>query len=376
VIGEIRISRGALRRNAETLRALVAPAKCAFVVKSNAYGHDLVETALAIEPLASMLCVYNVEEAIDLREGGITAPLLVMGPIPSAALRDALQTGAALALWDVRAYLRDVVNAARAYHRPIEAHIKLNTGVNRFGLEARDAPDALEAYLVHPELNVAGIFSHLASVEEMDSPYTTLQLERFSNALAGMQPMLAHKGLKPTAHIAASAAAMLLPQTRFDLVRAGIALYGLWPSPQVRAALDGRVALEPALSFLSSLVAVRDIARGEPIGYGCTFHASEAMRVGVVPLGYADGIPRALSNVGAFAVEGTLCPIVGRVCMNVTLIDITAVPTAHTGSSVTLIGSDGSATVSADDWADWAGTINYEIVARLPAELARIHIEG
>jgi alanine racemase len=255
-------------------------------------------------------------------------------------------------------------------------HLKLNPGVNRFGLEAHDASDALEAYVVHPELHIAGIFSHLASVEELDSPHTTLQMQRFNNAIVSMQPLLAQHNLKPVAHIAASAAAMLLPQTRLDLVRAGIALYGLWPSPQVRDALASQgVALEPALSFVSSLVAVRDVAQGESIGYGCTFHAPSAMRIGVVPLGYADGIPRALSNAGAFLVGGTSCPIVGRVCMNVTLIDITAVPAAHAGAPVTLIGRDGEATVTADDWALWADTINYEIVARLPSELSRTHDE-
>jgi alanine racemase len=374
VIGRLHVSTSALRRNAETLRALVAPAKCAFVVKSNAYGHGLVETALAIEPLAAALCVYAVEEAVALREGGVTAPILILGPVPPDALADAMLARAQIALWDVHGYLRDVLTTASVHHRPIDAHVKLNTGVNRFGLDPRDAVDAIEEYLKHPELNIAGVFSHLASVEELDSPYTELQIQRFLKALTGMQPLFAQRNLQPTTHIAASAAAMLFPQTRMDLVRVGIALYGLWPSPQIRDALDGQdVALEPALSFVSSLATVREVARGEPIGYGCTYHAANAMRVGVVPLGYADGIPRALSNAGAFAVDGALCPIVGRVCMNVTLIDLSEARGAHTGSPVTLIGHDGQAVVSADDWAGWAGTINYEIVARLPAEMPRSH---
>jgi len=155
-------------------------------------------------------------------------------------------------------------------------------------------------------------------------------------------------------------------------VRFGIALYGLWPSPLTREAMEGTgLTLRPALSFHSTLVAERSVRAGEPIGYGCTLHAPHEMRVGLVPFGYADGVPRALSNKGAFAVAGARAPIVGRVCMNVTLLDITHIPAARPGSHVTLIGNDGDASVTADDWAEWAETINYEIVARLPAGLPR-----
>jgi len=376
VIGRLEISTSALRRNADTLRALVAPSKCAFVVKSNAYGHGLIETALAIENLSAAICVYAVEEAVALREGGISVPLLILGPVPPELLTDAIYANAQVALWDVHGYLRDVVTAARDQHGRVDVHVKINTGVNRYGLEAHDAVDAIEEYLRHPELRVAGVFSHLASAEERDSAYTTLQNDRFAKVLASVAPLFAQREIAPTAHIAASAAAMLFPQTRLDLVRVGIALYGLWPSPQIREALDGQgIALEPALSFVSSLAATRDVVAGETIGYGGSYRAAQPTRIGVVPLGYADGIPRALSNTGAFAIDGALCPIVGRVAMNATMLDLTRAPNARVGSPVTLIGSDGDACVGADDWARWANTINYEIVARLPAALPRAFIE-
>lgn len=177
-------------------------------------------------------------------------------------------------------------------------------------------------------------------------------------------------------HIAASAAAMLWPKTRLDMARIGIALYGLWPSPQTRIAMNGaKFELEPALSFTTRLAVVREVEAGTPIGYGCTYHAPKATRIGVVPLGYADGIPRLLSNRGAFVAGGARCPIVGRVCMNMTMIDLAGAPQVKPGDPVTLIGSEGAASVTADDWGDWAETINYEIVTRLPEHLTRIFEE-
>jgi alanine racemase len=374
MFGTIQVSTAALRRNAEALRALVTPAKTTFVVKSNAYGHGLVETALAVEPQSTYLGVYGVEEALELRDGGITAPILILGPVPPKDLPDALAAKCEIALWDVGAYVAQVVGAARKRHLRAPVHVKINTGVNRFGLDPHDALDAIDMYLQHRDLAVAGIFSHLAAAEEFDSPFTMLQLERFAKIVSRSAPSFEDLGTKPLEHIAASAAAMLWAQTRLDMVRIGIALYGLWPSEQTREAMNGAgLELVPALSYLTKLVATRSVAAGSPVGYGCSYHATHDMRLGVVPLGYADGIPRALSNTGAFVVDGVRCPIVGRVAMNATMIDITTAVAAHTGSRVTLIGHDGAASVTADDWARWDDTINYEIVARLPVHIPRTH---
>jgi alanine racemase len=278
-----------------------------------------------------------------------------------------------IALWDTRSYLRDVANTARRRNGRFPVHVKINTGVARLGLEPQDAVDAIEDYARISEVETAGIFSHLAAAEELDSPFTTAQIERFERVLQAAEPSLERKGIRPIRHIAASAAAMLWPQTRLDMARIGIALYGLWPSPETRIAMNGaRFDLQPALSFTSHLAAVRHVEAGTPIGYGCSYHAPKRTRIGIVPLGYADGIPRLLSNRGAFAVAGARCPIVGRVCMNMTMIDLAQAPQAKPGDAVTLIGSDAGGAVSADDWAGWAETINYEIVTRLPAHLPRV----
>lgn len=375
MIGCIRISIDALRKNARALRDLVAPARASFVVKSNAYGHGLVDVAQAVEPFADRLCVYSIDEAIELHDAGVKRPIFVMGPIESADLEEAVARKFEIALWDTGGYLRTLCEAARAKHERAAVHVKLNTGVARLGLEPLSAADALEDYVRLPEIEIAGIFSHLAAAEELDSPFTMEQLEKFEQATRGADALFQTRGVYPVRHIAASAAAMLWPQTRLDMVRIGIALYGLWPSPQTRIAMNGNnFELEPALSFETRLVAARTVEAGTPIGYGCSFHAPKRMRIGVIPLGYADGIPRSFSNRGAFALGGARSPIVGRVCMNMTLLDLTAAPEAKPGDAVTLIGSNGGASVTADEWAQWADTINYEIVARLPAELRREYI--
>jgi alanine racemase len=372
MIGELRISLAALRHNAELLRAMVGPTHAAFVVKGNAYGHGAVETALAIEGSAVKLCVYSLDEAVELRDGGVTASILILGPIPPADLETAVEIEAEVALWDTGHYVRQLAAAAKQRHTRARAHVKINTGLNRLGISSDSLADAVEDYVQLHDLEIAGIFSHLAAAEELDSPYTMQQLERFNRAYAAAEHTLAEHGPLPIRHIAASAAAMLWPQTRLDMSRFGIALYGLWPSAQTREAVNGaKLPLQPVLSYVTEVVAVQHIAAGDPVGYGTTFHAPRAMGVGVIPLGYADGIPRALSNKGTVLVDGRRCAIVGRVAMNMCFIDLTHAPGAHVGSTVTLIGRDGDAEISADDWAEWAETINYEIVTRLPAHLTR-----
>ncbi|MGC2407365.1 MAG: alanine racemase [Candidatus Cybelea sp.] len=372
----LQISLRALRHNAALLRDLVGIRRAAFVLKGNAYGHGLVPAARAVEAFATRLCVYTVEEALALRDAGIGAPLLVLGPVPPAALDEALAADIELALWNRSEFTRRLRSAAANQHRPAAVHIKVNTDLNRLGFEPHDLHHAVDELLGFPEIAIAGIFSHLASAEELDSPYTMHQLAAFETALARVAPRLTGQVPAPVRHIAASAAAMLWPQTRLDMVRFGIALYGLNPSPQTREAMAGApLDLRPALSYYSQVVAERIIAAGASVGYGGGFHAPREMRIGVVPAGYADGVPRALSNRGAFLVDGARCPIVGRVAMNMTEIDLTLAPRAHVGSTVTLIGRDGDATITADDWAIWADTINYEIVTRLPSELPRAYVE-
>ncbi len=374
--GRLEIFPGALRHNARVLRDLVAPSLAAFVVKGNAYGHGLVPVALAVEPYAARFCVYAVEEALALRAAGISTPVLVLGPVVNEALEEALAAGLEIAVWSTAGFLDRLSAAARHRGRPAAVHFKVNTDLNRLGFEPHALAGAVAEASSRPELAVTGIFSHLASAEELDSPYTMHQLAAFQGALAQTKPLLDSHGVRPLRHIAASAAAMLWPQTRLDMARLGIALYGLMPSAQTREALGADAPdLRPALAYRSEVAVVRTVEAGASIGYGGSFHAPHEMRVGVVPVGYADGVPRALSNRGAFAVEAVRCPIVGRVAMNMTQIDLSGAPGAGAGSSVSLIGRDGDVSITADDWAAWADTINYEIVTRLPSTLRRDFVD-
>jgi alanine racemase len=369
-IATIEVDLAAIRRNVARLRALVTPARFASVVKSNAYGHGLTRVARALARDVDMLCVYRGREALEIREAGVTTPLLVLGPTPVAELAELHAARVAIALWDDGAYRGDVVRIARASGAPFAVHAKVDTGVSRLGFTPERAASGIAGYLDDAALRVDGVFTHLAAVEELESAFTLGQLERFETALLPIAPALRARGV--TRHAAASAAAMLFPRLRLDLVRVGISTYGLWPSPETRAALARPLELDAALAWRTQLVAVRDVPAGTSVGYGCTYHTDAPARIGVLPIGYAEGVPRAVSNRGAVLVGGVRAPIVGRVCMNMTMVDVTAVRGAHPGQPVTLIGTHGEESLTADDWAGWADTIGYEIVARLPEEIPRV----
>ncbi len=374
MIAELTIDRDALRTNVRRLRALAAPARYAAVVKADAYGHGLVATARALEPVVDAFCVYRADEALALRAAGIAAPLLVLGPVEAHELEALHAADAALTLWSEGAFLAQVARVALRRGAPFPVHAKIDTGVTRLGLDTGRAPRVLRDYLAASELRVLGAFTHLAAVEELEAQFTLRQLARVEAALAPVAAAIAARGI--LRHAAASAAAMLFPDLRFDMIRAGIATYGIWPSAQTRAAAGARIELEPALSWHTKLVVVRDVAAGTGVGYGCTFVTTRPSRIGVLPLGYAEGLPRALSNAGTALVAGRRVPFAGRICMNMSFLDVTDVPLAHPGSRVMLIGSDGAERIDANELAAAAGTIGYELVARLPAELPRRYTEA
>jgi len=373
LIAELTIDLGAIRRNVARLGALASPAKYAAVVKAEAYGHGLVPVAQALEDDVAAFCVYRTSEALELRAAGIRTPILVLGPVEPMELGPALEAGAAIALWSEGAFARDAGRIARDAGRRFPVHVKIDTGVTRLGLDRDRASAALAGYLADPGLDVRGVFTHLAAVEELESSFTLAQLERFTKALAPLDPILRERGV--VRHAAASAAAMLFPNLRLDLIRAGIATYGIWPSPQTEAAMAGALELEPALAWTTRLVVVRAVEAGRAIGYGCSFHTSRASRIGVLPIGYAEGVPRAMGNAGRALVAGYEVPFIGRVCMNMSFVDVTGVPGAEPGSKVTLIGRDGAAQIGANACAETAGTIGYELVARLPANVPRRYLE-
>ncbi len=371
MIATLEIDLDAIRRNVAALGALVAPARYAAVIKADAYGHGAVEVARALALDVAMYCVYRVDEAVALRAAGIATPILVLGPVESHDLAALVESRAAVALWSTGGFARDLGRAARASGRRAPVHVKIDTGVTRLGLDVERAPAALAQFGDDDALDVRGVFTHLAAAEELASEYTHAQLDRFAAATASLRERFAAHGV--VAHAAASAAAMLYPQARLDMIRAGIATYGIWPSPQTEAAASDALSLEPALAWRTKLVVVRDVEAGRTVGYGCSFTTSRASRIGILPIGYAEGLPRALSDAGFALVRGARVPFIGRVCMNMAFVDVTDVAHAATGDAVTLIGRDGGHEIGANDLAACAGTIGYELLARLPANVPRVY---
>jgi alanine racemase len=328
-------------------------------------GHGLVDVARAVAPAVDRLCVYELAEAVALRDAGLGGRIHVLGPIPPGDLDVAHAARIELTLWDRGAYAAHVTSVARRRNAPFAVQVKIDTGVTRLGLAAGAAPAALRRYADEPEIALTGVFSHLAAAEEIASTYTAEQLAAFEAAVAGVDPAVER-------HIAASAAAMLWPQTRLGAIRTGIALYGIWPSAPTQAIMHERgLRLIPALRWTTQVVALHEVPAGTSVGYGCTYRTSRATRIGVLPIGYAEGLPRSSSNRGFVLAGGRRVPIVGRVCMNMAFVDLTDSPAAGVGSPVTLIGSDGAERIDADEAAAWAGTIGYELVTRLPAQVPR-----
>ena len=341
--------------NARTLAARVAPAALCAVVKSNAYGHGLVPVsrALAGSAISGLrFAVFTFGEALALAEAGLRQPILVLGPVEESE-RASVRTKRDL----FEFALLDQDDVGR-FSPGTKVHVKIDSGVGRFGVRP-DAAPAIVAACGDAGLRVVGMYSHLANAEDLDERFTLLQVGRLLSSTNEHAFVV---------HIAASAAAIMYPQTRLDMVRCGIALYGRWPSQAVASSPASRgVELAPALRWRAPIVQLRDVAAGDPVGYGCDFVPQRASRIAVLPLGYADGLPRAAGNgrmrVG---VGGSSAPIVGRICMNACMVDFTDL-----ADSRQAIGRGVIVDIDVDEAARAADTINYEILARLPEALER-----
>ena len=366
----------ALGRNIQTIRSLVGErTRVAPVVKGNAYGHGLLLAARAFRDAgADWLCVHALDEARALRNAGFTLPIYILGPIPPEGLEEALRLQARLVLYTLEqvAVLAEVVRRTGLSAR---VHLKLETGNNRQGVPIEQAIPLADACVANG-LVVEGLASHLANVEDTtDHRFAQEQFRRFREA-AGILRRAGHP--LPILHIANSAATLLWPEAHFDMVRVGIAAYGLWPSREtfVSALLaKGRpVELVPALTWKTRIVQLKDVPVGDYVGYGCTFRTTHPTRLAILPIGYFDGYPRALSNQAHVLVHGVRAPVRGRVCMNLTMVDVTDIPQAALHDEVVVLGRQGGEGISAEAIAEWAGTINYEIVSRIGEHVPRMEV--
>ena len=357
---------GAIAGNLSRLRAIAAPAGVMAVLKADAYGHGALRVArTAVQYGASMLGVAVLSEALALRERGVGAPILVLGYTPAWQARAVARQDVAVSVFSLFV-ARSLSEASVALARPpVRLHVKVDTGMHRLGLAPEETVAFARAVHELPGVEIEGLFTHFAAADETDDGYTRLQLTRFNQLLAEWEAA----GLERPryVHAANSAATLRFPEARFDLVRTGIALYGMDPSSETPCP-DG---FRAALALKTQLAQVKEIDAGEPVSYGRTWTAPRRTRLGVLPIGYADGFRRGPTNWGEVLVRGVRVPLVGRVCMDMCMVDLTDVPDARAGDEVVLIGEQRGERITAEEVAARLGTINYEVVSQILARVPR-----
>jgi alanine racemase len=357
------IDLGAVQRNFARVRTAVGPAVNIWgVVKADAYGHGAVPVARALEPLCNALAVSLVEEGMELRAAGVRSPIVVLGAYYDSHHADVLAHRLMPVIYDLGDLERFAAAAARR-GRPVDVHIKIDTGMSRLGIPTSELGPALARARALTGVRLAGLCTHFASADLAAEEPTARALALFNGCLEQAAAQ-GHTGL--TNHAANSAAAIRFPQARFDAVRPGLALYGAMPSREV--SLPG---LEAALRLSTRIMAVHELAPGTAVSYGGTWRAARPSRIATLPVGYADGYPRHVRGASVL-VRGRRAPIVGSVCMDMAMIDVTDVPGAAVGDVVTLIGADAADVITVDELAGWAGTVNYEILCGISKRVPRV----
>jgi alanine racemase len=375
----VEIDARALACNLRKFRArLPADTRLMAVVKAEAYGHGAeVVARVALAAGADWLGVFNLGEALALRAAGLAAPTLIMGYVPLADLGEAVAHGLRITVSSLET-LEAAAAAARAAGKPALLHLKLETGTQRLGLDGAPLARALASLRQHPELQIEGAHTHFANIEDTtEHDFARGQLGRFQALLAELRAAGFPVELP---HTACTAAAILFPQTYFAMARVGIGLYGLWPSKETflsaRAQGQEPLQLSPAMIWKTRVVQVKDVPSGAFVGYGCTYRCSRPTRLAILPVGYANGFDRRLSNQGHVLVRGARAPVRGRVCMNLCMVDVTDIPEARLEDEVVLLGAQGDERISAEQLAGWIGTINYEVITRADPHAPRVLLGG
>lgn len=365
----VEIDLAALTHNVKQLKNLLSPhTQLMAVVKADAYGHGAVAVSqTALSAGASWLGVATIPEGIELREAGIAAPILVLGATHTA------QQVKAIAQWHLEPTICTAKQALIfsevlvGLNQSLSVHAKLDTGMSRLGTPWQEATEFVQLVKGLPNLKLASIYSHLATADSPDTAVMKEQHQRFQRAIAQIKT----SGINPTSlHLANSAAALADPDLHYDLVRVGLATYGLYPAPH----LQNVVGLKPAMQVKARVTQVKTIEPGTGVSYGYQFIAQKQTRIAVVGIGYADGIPRNLSNKMQVLIRGKFVPQVGAVTMDQLMLDVTDIPDLEVGEVVTLLGKNGEYQITADDWAATLGTISWEILCGFKHRLPRVAV--
>lgn len=335
------------------------------VVKANGYGHGAVQAAqAALRGGATWLAVARIEEALELRQEGLKAPILLLGYTPPACMGEAILNDLSLTVWSAEQVQAAAIHANRA-NKPASLHLKVDTGMSRIGVQPEAARHLAEQIATSDGVTLEGIFTHFARADEADRATTDEQERLFIKALAELDSA----GLRPPlVHCANSAASLTRPSAIFDLVRLGIAMYGLHPSRECPLPDSFR----PALSWKTVLSQVKALPPGRGVSYGHEYTTRAEERIGTIPVGYADGLRRGAPNQALAA--GVKVPVVGRVCMDQVMLQLDKVPEAKAGDEVVLIGEQGGERISAEEVAERWGTINYEVVCGIGRRVPRVYI--
>ena len=361
-----------LEHNYRALRQTL-PEGCRFlgVVKANAYGHGAVPVARRLEALgADYLAVATLDEAVELRENGVCAPILILGYVPPQYAGELLEYGITQTVGEEETARALSQAAVRAGNGALKIHVKLDTGMSRLGFlcsEARQAQsvEAIARVCALPGLEAEGIFTHFANADA-DADYTALQLRRFRDTVDKLSAKSCRFKIR---HCAASAAVLNYPHTHLDMVRPGIALYGHDPDPGCKR--PGAPELRPVMTLKTRVAALRELSTGTAVGYGCTHTLARDSQVAVLPIGYADGLSRLLSNRGELLVRGRRVPILGRVCMDLCMADVTGVPNVQVGDEVVVFGPE----LPLEEKTEQAGTIQHELLCAVSRRVPRVVLD-
>lgn len=356
----------ALKRNYERIKAYTT-SEIMPIVKANAYGHGAIPTVKALyEAGARRFGVAMLEEALEIKQAFPSVKVMTIGFMPADFAQTIVQEDIITGVYQF-SQAEALSKEALAQGKKATIHIKVDTGMGRIGFR-EDALQQIQRIAELPNIYIEGIYTHFAASDQVDLTFAREQLKKFLTLCDRLKAL----GIKiPIRHAASSAAIIQFPEAHLDMVRPGIILYGLPPSLQV-----GRnVGFEPVMTWKARIAHIKTISAGETVSYGCTFRAAYPTRVATVPVGYADGLQRALSNRGEMLVKGRRATIIGRVCMDQTMLDVTKIPGAEVGSIVTLLGTDGYERIDATEMAEWLETINYEIVCDISQRVPRIYTE-
>ena len=371
------IDLGALCRNVARVRAIVGPKVAIYgVVKADAYGHGAVAVAGVLAPLVDALAVSLVEEGLELRGAGLTCPILVLGAYYGHTHSEVLEEGLTPVIYDIgelqrfgsaprgRRPKRGQDEAGDRVQQRWPVHVKIDTGMNRLGIQPQALPAFLDIAARYSHLELTGVCTHFASADLKRSGATREQIVRIERCLLAA----AARGVVPeVVHAANSAAAVRFPEARYRAIRPGLALYGAMPS-----AVVARPELEPVLALRTKIMALHEVAAGQGVSYGGLWRPVRKARVATLPIGYADGYPRHIRGAEVL-IRGRRAPVVGAVCMDMMMVDVSRVPGASVGDSITLIGCDDRAAITVDEVARWADAASYEILCGISKRVPRIY---